>query len=139
MAQREDLRNIKRELQKRVHERTAELSHSKEILETIINHIPVMLCFYEANGQVKLINREFEDRIGWSLDEARAMDIMEACYPDKEYRQEVWGYMMEAKPGWRDFKVTSRDGSILNSSWANNRLSDGTRIGIGVDITERLE
>jgi PAS domain S-box-containing protein len=139
MAQREELWNIQRELEKRVRERTAELAQSKEILESIIHHIPVMLCFYDPNGQVKLVNREFEERMGWSLDEARAMDIMEACYPDREYREEVWKYMTEANPGWRDFKVTTRNGSVLDSSWANVRLSDGSQIGIGIDITQRLE
>jgi PAS domain S-box-containing protein len=139
MAQREELRIIKRDLEKRVAEQTAEMVRSKEVLESIIDHIPVMLCFYDNNGDVKLINREFEKRVGWSLDEVRDTDIMENCYPDKEYRQEVWEYMMATKPGWRDFKVTTRDGSILDSSWANVRLSDGSQIGIGIDIRERLE
>jgi PAS domain S-box-containing protein len=138
MGQREGLRNIKRELEKRVHERTADLSRSKENLEAIIGHIPVMLCFYDGSGRVQLINREFERRIGWSLDEAEAMDIMEACYPDREYREKVWKHMMDATSEWHDFKVTTRDGSILDSSWANVRLSDGSQIGIGIDIRERL-
>jgi PAS domain S-box-containing protein len=139
MAQREGLRIITRELEKRVYKRTADLARSKENLETIIGHIPVMLCFYDPTGRVQLVNREFERCIGWSLNEARAMDIMEACYPDKEYRQEAWEYMMEAPPGWRDFKLTTRDGNTLDSSWANVRLSDGSQIGIGIDITERLQ
>ncbi len=38
---------------------------------------------------------------------------------------------------WSDFKTKVRDGRIIDTSWANVRLSDGRCIGIGQDITER--
>src|SRR5690242_15968951 len=40
-------------------------------------------------------------------------------------------------PTWRDVKITSKAGRIRDLAWATVRLSDGTRIGIGQDITER--
>jgi signal transduction histidine kinase/CheY-like chemotaxis protein len=33
--------------------------------------------------------------------------------------------------------MTTRDGRVLNTSWSNIRLPDDTRIGIGLDVTER--
>jgi signal transduction histidine kinase len=38
---------------------------------------------------------------------------------------------------WSDFKTKVRDGRILDTTWANVKLSDGTVVGIGADITER--
>jgi hypothetical protein len=56
---------------------------------------------------------------------------MAEFYPEPEYGRQVWQYMMEAYPGWRDFKVRNRSGGELENSWANVRLKDGSRIGIG--------
>ena len=44
---------------------------------------------------------------------------------------------MEASLGWRDFSVQTRDGEKLGSSWSNVRLSDGSQIGIGIDLRDR--
>ena len=38
---------------------------------------------------------------------------------------------------WSDFKTRIRDGHVLDTSWINVPLSDGSIIGIGIDITER--
>jgi two-component system cell cycle sensor histidine kinase/response regulator CckA len=39
--------------------------------------------------------------------------------------------------GWRQFKTRTKDGSVIDTVWANIRLSDGHAIAIGQDITER--
>jgi hypothetical protein len=36
-----------------------------------------------------------------------------------------------------DIIMTRKDGSLLESSWSNIRLSDDTHIGIGIDISDR--
>ena len=46
-------------------------------------------------------------------------------------------YMQSLETGWRDFAVTTKDGRLVESSWANVRLSDDTQIGVGVDVRER--
>jgi signal transduction histidine kinase len=58
-------------------------------------------------------------------------------YPDPEYRAKVAEYMRSLEPGWRDLTTTAKDGSRVDSSWANISLSDDTWIGIGIDIRER--
>jgi PAS domain S-box-containing protein len=108
-----------------------------EILQTIIDEIPVLLCFYDASGAVKRVNRAFERLIGWSLEELGKTDVIKECYPDPDYRKQVWDHMMKATSEWRDFRIRCRNGTYLESSWANVRLSDGSQIGIGVDITKR--
>jgi light-regulated signal transduction histidine kinase (bacteriophytochrome) len=45
--------------------------------------------------------------------------------------------MSEPRPGWWDFQIRTRTGQNLDTYWANVRLSDGSIIGIGIDITDR--
>jgi PAS domain S-box-containing protein len=157
--QEESLRQTFAELDRRVDERTRELAETneqlkqmviarerltevvqqeREVLQKILDNIPVMLCFYDSCGEIKMVNRAFERRLGWSLDQLHQIDDpMAEFYPDSEYRNEVWQYMLEASPGWKDFKIRLRDGKELDTSWANVRLSDNSQIGIGIDVTER--
>lgn len=114
------------------------LSQQKETLQSIMDHIPIMLAFYDAAGRFQFVNREFEHLLGWSLEELNNHeDPMAEFYPDPEYRRKAWTYMMEASPGRRDFRVQTRKGGTLESAWANVKLSDGSQIGIGIDIRER--
>lgn len=112
-------------------------ARQEEMLRTIISNIPLMIAFYSREGQVELVNRELESKLGWSPEEWRSVDILEKCYPDPQYRQQVLNYMIAAPSMWREFKTCTRDGRIIDTSWRNIRLSDGRSIGIGQDVTER--
>lgn len=115
------------------------LRHHKEILQTIFDHIPIMIVFYDATGQIQLLNREVESVLGWSLTETREMDLLAECYPNPNDRTEILNHMFAATGKWQDFRTRTREGRILETSWANIGLSNGTRIGIGSDITERKQ
>jgi PAS domain S-box-containing protein len=139
----ESLRKTNEELEERVMDRTRHirqagrrLEEQKELLLTIIDNIPLMLTFYDPSGAIRLVNRAFEELAGWSLEEARSINLIAACYPDASYRKEVWEHMQKANPGWKDLDLTTRSGRILPTSWAYVRLSDGSLIGIGIDISE---
>lgn len=116
-----------------------ELTEQKEILQEIFDHIPVMIAFMGANGHVKLINRQWQETLGWSLEEIRAPDFepFVQMYPDAEYREFVLDFVSRATGEWADFRTRTKDGRVIDTSWANVNLSDGTSIGIGRDITER--
>jgi PAS domain S-box-containing protein len=114
-----------------------ESKRQKVILQTIFDHIPVMICFVDAASRVQMVNRHWERVLGWSLEEAQSRDLLPECYPDPGYRARVIEYTRHPTPGWTDFKVRVRDGRTLDTSWAITMLPDGTRIGIGQDITER--
>ncbi|HQG31712.1 MAG TPA: PAS domain S-box protein [Deltaproteobacteria bacterium] len=140
----EALRTANEELENKVHRRTenlrkiaVELEEQKEVLQKVFDKIPIMLIFHDSLKRVSYINPEFERLIGWSLEEIKSMDLLEACFPDPEYRRKAWDFMMAAKGIWRDFEIMTRSGVSLPSSWANVRFSDGTQVGIGVDITSR--
>jgi len=116
---------------------SAAQAETDEILRTIVDHIPVMIVFYEATGEIKFLNREAQKLLGFSLEEARRIDLMAHCYPDPDYRRELWKFMMEAPPYWRDIVTRGRGGEFFETSWFNVRLSNGSQLGIGVDISER--
>ena len=140
---RAELQKMNDELEERINERTKDLGQAaemleeqKEVLQSIIDNIPVMLAFYDSEGRIRLVNSEFERVLGWSIDEAQSMDLLASCCLQSSDR-EVWDGILEAKPVWKDFDIATRSGSIIHSSWANVRLSDSSLIGIGIDVSTR--
>ncbi|MFW5766236.1 MAG: PAS domain S-box protein, partial [Coleofasciculus sp.] len=115
------------------------LSQQKEILQTIFDSLPIMLCFYKDGDNIQFVNPAFEQTLGWSLEEMRNIDIMTEIYPDPDYRASVLEFMLKADGTWRDFKTQTRTGEILETTWANIRLPDGSTVGIGKDITDRKQ
>jgi PAS domain S-box-containing protein len=113
------------------------LDHERELLQTIIDTIPAMITMYKPDTRVLRLNREFERVTGWTAAEAQRIDFMAACYPDPEYRAMVRRHMEAPEPGWLDLEMTTKGGGVVQTSWSNVRLSDGSRVGIGVDVTER--
>jgi PAS domain S-box-containing protein len=113
------------------------LRHERELLETIIARIPVMLTVYEPDARVLRLNPAFERATGWTTPDAAGVSLMDECYPDPEYRERVYAFMRSCRDGWMDIRMRTRDGRTLETSWANVRLADGTQVGIGLDITER--
>ncbi|HEX3175987.1 MAG TPA: ATP-binding protein [Methylomirabilota bacterium] len=113
------------------------LAHERELLRTVIDSIPVMITMYEPGPRVLRLNREFERATGWGAAEADAGELMALCYPDPGYRAHVRKYLEAPSPGWHDLQITTRDGRVLDTSWSIVRLSDDSRIGIGLDVTDR--
>ncbi|MBW1955377.1 MAG: PAS domain S-box protein [Deltaproteobacteria bacterium] len=113
-----------------------EIRGERERLRTILDNIPVMITMYDSKGRMLLLNKEFERLVGWGKEDAEKVDLMKEVYPDPEYRKKAWAFMISARAEWQDFKVRTRKGDIVESAWRNVRLSDGSQIGIGVDIRE---
>ena len=116
-----------------------ELRQQKEVLQTIFDYVPVMLDFYDSQGKLKWINRQWEQTLGWKIEEIQERDILAEFYPEPEYRQYVTNFIQFAEQAWGDFKTRVRDGRVIDTTWANVRLSDGSIIGIGQDITDRKQ
>lgn len=113
------------------------LRERTEILQTLFDHIPVIVAFMDAKGQFQWVNREWVRTTGWTLEAMQGHEMMAEFYPDPRHRQIAVDHLRLAAPGWRDFQTTVHDGSLLDISWASVRLSDGTGIGIGQVVTER--
>lgn len=115
------------------------LHHQKEMLQAIINHIPVMVALFNQQGTVEFINPELVNVLGWSLEEWQQQDIFIQCYPDPDYRQTVLEHMLAATGQWKDLTTLTASGQSIETSWANVLLSDGKFLGIGQDISDRKQ
>lgn len=113
------------------------LQERKELLQRIFDNIPIMVALYDDAGRIKFINEELEKKMGWSLEEWQSKNLLEKCYPNPECRKEVLDFMISPVSEWKNFKTKIKEGSEIDTSWFNVRLSDGSCIGIGQDVTER--
>jgi PAS domain S-box-containing protein len=113
------------------------LKEQNEVLQTIFDNVPVMIKFFHQNGEINLVNRHFEKVLGWSFAEIKNRDMFAEFYPQPEYREYVLDFIQAATQKWCDFQTKVRDGRIIDTTWANIRLSDGRCIGIGQDISDR--
>jgi PAS domain S-box-containing protein len=116
-----------------------ELRKQKEVFQRIFENIPVMIARVGQGGRHELVNPEWERTIGWTLAEIREQnpDIFAEAFPDPQYRQMVKDVMAASTGEWTDWKVRVRDGRVIDVAATFVRLSDGTNIGIGRNITER--
>jgi PAS domain S-box-containing protein len=112
------------------------LLRQNEILQKIINNVPVMLCFFDAAGRVGMINEGFTRILGYSLADFQEHRLVDLSFP-AETRQQAWEHLLIPEPEWRDFFAQTRDGGRIISSWASVQLADGSYVAIGIDLRER--
>jgi PAS domain S-box-containing protein len=117
----------------------SDLREQKEILQTILDHIPVLISLWDAGGQLKFVNNEWERVLGRPLNNASVLDSLAQWFPDPDLCQEVANHVRAAIGEWHDVRPRGLDGRLLDISCANIRLSDGTTICIAQDITPRKE
>ena len=115
----------------------AALAQQKEILQTIFDHLPAMICVLDGAGAFQWVNRGWRERLGWSLEEMAGRDMMAEFYPDPRHRAQMLELMRAADSQWSDCRTRLRRGETVDTAWAFVRLSDGTTIGIGQDVSER--
>ncbi len=115
------------------------LRRQTDLLQQIVEHIPVMLVFLDPTGLIEWGNREWTRVLGFTMDDARSSDIFADLYPDPVERQRVKNSIGSPTSQWTDFRTRTRDGRILDTTWANVPLAQGGWLAIGVDITERKQ
>ena len=118
--------------------REQEMREHHDLLQRVLDNIPIFVALFGADGRVLFVNREFEQQLGWGSHELASVDLLTACYPDPEQRAEVLKAMIAAEPVWTDFSTRTRDDRTLATSWRNVRLGNGQSLGLGQDITARL-
>ncbi|SMC99486.1 PAS domain S-box-containing protein [Desulfocicer vacuolatum DSM 3385] len=114
-----------------------ETIHQKRIFKAIIDNIPALITLCDPQGNLILINKSFKTTIGWTNKDFQKIDMMEACYPDPDYRRTALEYMEKATDEWQEFKVKTKFGHSIECMWSNVHLQDDTQISIGIDITEQ--
>jgi len=113
------------------------LRHERELLQTLVDTIPIMITIYDPGLGHFRFNNEFRRVLGWSEQDVSDGDPMEKFYADPSEREAAQQFMESLESGWRTFRVTARDGGSVESSWANIRLSDDTQVGVGIDIRKK--
>jgi len=115
-----------------------EVQSEKELKDVLFERIPILITIYDPDLEEFEVNREFEKVFGWTNDEIREenIDLLEACYPDLEAREEVVEFMNQPGVGWKEFNTTAKSGRKIPISWTNVRLTDNTSVGIGIDMTD---
>lgn len=108
----------------------------REILKKFFDHIPALVGFFDVEGRITLVNREWRRVLGWGT-ELSIPQLLIRCFPDPVARRKAHEYLQTEQDGWQDFRVRVRDGRTLDISAARIMLSDGTRIAIGTDVTKR--
>lgn len=147
----ENLKEYARTLEQKVEERTLNLeqeiverkhaeetlSQQKQLLQTIVDHIPVMITLYDTTGHIEFVNRQFEQMLGWSAADLQNIDLVAECSSDSEQRQQILEHMLAATGTWLDLKIRTKDDRFVNTAWANVQLANRLFVGIGQDISDR--
>jgi PAS domain S-box-containing protein len=114
-----------------------ELRENTEMLQTIIDNIPIMIICFDENGEIKIANQELVSVLGWTFKEWETENIFAKCYPEPEVLKEVLDFMMSKEIGWKEFNTHTKNGTIIDTVWMNIKLPNGISMGIGQDITIR--
>ena len=107
-----------------------------EILQGLFDHIPVMITFLDGDGRPVIVNREFERKLGWKLEETWEVDFLSELYPEHATREKFRASIAAAERRFLEIQTRAKDGHVIDALWAHLRLSDGTAIAIGQDISE---
>lgn len=113
------------------------LENERALFSEVFDRAPILMTLYDPDIRILRLNEEFKKVTGWTEEDIKKINIMEACYPDPEYREKVRAFMIPARKGWQEFRLTCKDGHVIDSLWSNIRMPDDTQVGIGIDITRQ--
>jgi PAS domain S-box-containing protein len=114
-----------------------ELDREKERLQKLFERIPVLINVFDEDRNFITINKYHEEVLGWTREDIVESSLLELCYPDPEYREEVRKDIVNLSKGWKEYRVETKDGDERWQMWTNIVLSDNTHVGVGYDITEQ--
>jgi PAS domain S-box-containing protein len=117
-----------------------DLRKQKEILQKVFDNAPVMIAFLGPDGRLKLANTELQSTLGWTQEEMLVMDVnvlIAELFPDPRHREDAIEFMSSASRKFAGLTVRVKDGRIIDTAWGKVRITDGTEIYIGRNITQR--
>src|SRR3989475_12839403 len=109
-----------------------------ELLQRIVDNIPVMLVFLDDQGRIQWGNREWTRTLGYDIADASTRDIFAELYPDPGERQRLRDSIGAPVGQWTDFRTRTRHGTTLDTIWANAPLTGGGWLAIGDRKSTRL-
>ncbi len=144
----EDLRRAKAELEKRVAERTTEISHERLLLRTLIDNLPDLIFIKDAQSRFTIVNTACAQQLGAS----RPEDVLGKSDADfvaadlaAQYRADEQALMQSGKPVHKEEPTQHKGTGEIHWSLTSKiplRHEDGRIIGlIGIarDITKHKQ
>ncbi|SMO58275.1 PAS domain S-box-containing protein [Gracilimonas mengyeensis] len=122
--------------QKRLEEK---LERERLELKKIYDNIPVFINLHDNKGKVYRVNRYFEEKTGYENRSLQSFNLIEEMFPDKDRREKAEEHMAVANGEWKDFKMHTKDGKEIESTWTNIQVTEDLTIGIGLDTTNLKE
>ncbi|MFB3818566.1 MAG: GAF domain-containing protein [Candidatus Methylomirabilales bacterium] len=107
------------------------------LLRTVLDSVPVMINYFHTDGSLAYVNPGMGRITGWAVEDVRGQDALALFHPDPANRRQAAEFIARADGTWADFRTRTRDGRSMDPSWTNLRFSDGSTLGIGIDITAR--
>jgi len=108
----------------------------KEFFQTVIENIPVFLMHISPKNEITWVNIPFQIKLGYSSYEIREYEVLNKLFskqPGSNFKEE---FLSIPENTWKNFTALTREGNHIITSWTMVRLSDGSKIGIGQDVTE---
>ncbi|MDZ7715182.1 MAG: PAS domain S-box protein [Balneolaceae bacterium] len=122
--------------EKKIDNVSLELSSEQELKTYLFDRIPVMITVYDPALNEFDVNREFEKVTGYTNEYISDNNLLGSLYPDLDTREEAVAFMNSPGVGWKEFPVTTKEGTQIPTSWTNVKLTDDTSVGIGIDMSE---
>jgi PAS domain S-box-containing protein len=113
------------------------LEKERELFGSIFDNIPVMITIYDPEMKKFRFNKEFKRVLGWTEEDAIDGNLQKKIYPDSVKNSEAEEFMKSTFGTWKELMVVAKDGTEIESEWANIKLSSGIQIRIGIDIRQR--
>ena len=114
-----------------------QLARERDLLEKIFDAIPVMIVVHDAAEGLLRVNRAFREIIGRGTIRLPGQSGPHLEL-DAEAPMAMRAFVDALSDAWVDISVETEDGETVESSWIGVRSSGGTRLGIGIDVTERI-
>lgn len=106
-----------------------------EMHQMILDYIPAMVVVMAPNGKVMVANQEWSRITGFEHSAAHPGELVLHFFPDPDKRAEAVEFLNNADGSHRDFEIVTRSGATRNVSFTCVRLSDGSLLGMGLDVT----
>jgi PAS domain S-box-containing protein len=114
-----------------------QLARERDLLEKIFDAIPVMIVVHDASEGLLRVNRAFREIIGRGTIRLPGQSGPHLEL-DAEAPMAMRAFVDALSDAWVDISVETENGETVESSWIGVRSSGGTRLGIGIDVTERI-
>ncbi|HIK35531.1 MAG TPA: EAL domain-containing protein [Thermosynechococcus sp. M98_K2018_005] len=107
-----------------------------DLLRSVCARLPLLIIFYNNEGQIHSINQEVTTQLGWDTGDLLSRDFLTQCFPDPETQRQIRYWMIHPPNGWQEMPVHGADGQVLEMIWAFVRFPNGAGLICGYNITD---